>query len=119
MLWLRVCRALGQQTVFFQIPQHFAAVFQRRLCGGILPFQGRILLFEQFIQLFLPGQQGCVPIRQRAILRFFRFLRFGLGRLRRALREFELAARAKHAVHQAFPIVGICHSCLRVCFFSV
>ena len=119
MLWLRVCRALGQQTVFFQIPQHFAAVFQRRLCGGVLPFQGRILLFEHFIQLFLPGQQGCVPIRQRAVLRFFRFLRFGLGRLRRALREFELAARAKHAVHQAFPIVGICHSCLRVCFFSV
>ena len=50
--------------LFFQIPQHFAAVFQRRLCGGVLPFQGRILLFEQFIQLFLLSQQGCVPIRQ-------------------------------------------------------
>ena len=46
LLRLCVCRALGQQTVCFHIPQHLAAVLQRRLHPGILRLQPGVLLFE-------------------------------------------------------------------------
>ena len=57
LLRLCVCRALCQQAVCFHVPQHPAAVLQRRLYPGILRFQPGILLFEQFVQLLLLLQQ--------------------------------------------------------------
>ena len=110
-----VCRALGQQAVRFHVPQHLAAVLQRRLHPGILRLQPGILLFQQFVQLLLLFQQRRVQIRQAAACRFFGLRLFRL-RLRAA--ELQFAARAEHAVHQAFPIIGVCHgAALHRCFF--
>ena len=110
---LRLCvrRALCQQAVCFHIPQHLAAVLQRRLHPGILRFQPGVLLLEHFVQLLLLFQQRCVQIRQAAARRFFG--------LRLCAAELQFAARAEHAVHQAFPIIGICHgAALHRCFSS-
>ena len=111
LLRLCVCRALGQQTVRFHIPQHLAAVLQRRLHPGILRFQPGILLLQQFVQPLLLLQQRRVQVRQAAARRFFG--------LRLCAAELQSAARAEHAVHQAFPIIGICHgAALHRCFSS-
>jgi len=106
LLRLCVCRALGQQTIRFHVPQHLAAVLQRCLHPGILRLQPGILLFQQFVQLLLLFQQRRVQIRQAAACRFFGLRLF---RLRLCTAELQFAARAEHAVHQAFPIIGVCH----------
>ena len=116
LLRLCVCRALGQQAVCFHIPQHLAAVLQRRLHPGILRFQPGVLLLEHFVQLLLLFQQRRIQIRQAAARRFFGLRLF---RLRLCAAELQFAARAEHAVHQAFPIIGICHgAALHRCFSS-
>ena len=115
LLRLCVCRALGQQAVRFHIPQHLAAVLQRRLHPCILRLQPGVLLLQQFVQLLLLFQQRRVQVRQAAARRFFGLQLFRL-RLRAA--ELQFAARAEHAVHQAFPIIGVCHgAALHRCFF--
>ena len=110
-----VCRALGQQAVRFHVPQHLAAVLQRRLHPGILRLQPGVLLLQQFVQLLLLFQQRRVQVRQAAARRFFGLRLF---RLRLCTAELQFAARAEHAVHQAFPIIGVCHgAALHRCFF--
>ena len=115
LLRLCVCRALSQQAVRFHISQHPAAVLQRRLHPGILRLQPGVLPLQQFVQLLLLFQQRRVQIRQAAARRFFGLRLF---RLRLCTAELQFAARAEHAVHQAFPIIGVCHgAALHRCFF--
>ena len=115
MLRARICRAPGQQAVGLHIPQHPAAVFQRIPRGGVLILEGRFLLFEHLVQLFLLGQQGGVEVGQGPG-RFCLRLRIGRRVCRGGL---ETPSRPENAVHQAFPIVGVCHgTALRVCFFQ-
>ena len=107
--------AFGQQAVGLHVPQHPAAVFQRRLRGGVLGLELGVLLFQQLVQLALVLLQCGVQVRQGAAC--------GLCGLRLLPRlcaaEFELAARAEHTVHKGFPIIGICHTdALRLCRFS-
>ena len=99
MLRLDVGGPFGQQTVIFHILQHFAAVGKGRFGGGILRFQLGRLRFQQFVQLFLLFQQGRVQVRQGAA---------GLG-LWFGGQGLEFSTRAEHTVHQAFPIVCVCH----------
>lgn len=115
LLRLCVCRALGKQTVCFHIPQHLTAVLQRRLHPGILRFQPGVLLLQHFVQPLLLFQQRRVQVRQAVARRFFGLRLF---RLRLCAAELQFAARAEHAVHQAFPIIGVCHgAALHRCFF--
>ena len=73
------------------------------------------VLLQQFVQLLLLLQQRRVQIRQAAARRFFGLRLF---RLRLHAAELQFAARAEHAVHQAFPIIGVCHgAALHRCFF--
>ena len=114
---LRLCIrcALGQQAVRFHIPQHLAAVLQRCLHPVILRFQPGVLLFQQCIQLLLLFQQHRIQVWHGGICRSF-----GLGsfRLRLTAAKLQSAACAEHAVHQALPIIGICHgAALHQCFF--
>ena len=105
--------ALCQQAVLLHIPHKAAGVVQRRAGGGVLLFQAGILLPEQFIQLLLIFQQCGVQVCQGGSTR----LCFRPGR---AAAEARPPARAEHAVHKVFPIVGICHgfALRRIVFFQ-
>ena len=113
-----VRRALGQQAVGLHVPQQLAAFFQRLPCGGVLPPQGFVLLFQQLVQRLLLLQQGFVQVRSLGPGGGAGGLggsRFGPGLFGRPGLLFGRAAgahppsRAEHTVHQAFPIVVVTH----------
>ena len=113
MLGRHIGRSLCQQAVILHIPHKPPGVIQRRAGGRVLLFQAGILLLEQFIQLLLIFQQCGVQVCRGGSTR----LCFRSGR---AAAEARPPARAEHAVHKVFPIVGICHgfALRRIVFFQ-
>ena len=112
-LRLHVGGAPGQQAFVLHVPQHLAAAFQRGGGGIALGFELGVLLLQQLIQPFLLFQKRRVQVRQGGAAACFGCRSAGGG--------LESAPRAEHAVHQTFPIIGVCHktSLRAVLFLSV
>ena len=109
-LRLHVGGAPGQQAFVLHVPQHLAAAFQRGGGGIALGFELGVLLLQQLVQPFLLFQKRRVQVRQGGAAACFGCRSAGGG--------LESAPRAEHAVHQTFPIIGVCHkTTLRAVFF--
>ena len=109
-LRLHVGGAPGQQAFVLHVPQHLAAAFQRGGGGIALGFELGVLLLQQLVQPFLLFQKRRVQVRQGGAAACFGCRSAGGG--------LESAPRAEHAVHQTFPIIGVCHkTSLRAVFF--
>ena len=110
MFRLHVGGAPGQQAFVLHVPQHLAAAFQRGGGGIALGFELGVLLLQQLVQPFLLFQKRRVQVRQGGAAACFGYRSAGGG--------LESAPRAEHAVHQTFPIIGVCHkTSLRAVFF--
>ena len=112
-LRLHVGGAPGQQAFVLHVPQHLAAAFQRGGGGIALGFELGVLLLQQLVQPFLLFQKRRVQVGQGGAAACFGCRSAGGG--------LESAPRAEHAVHQTFPIIGVCHktSLRAVLFLSV
>ena len=112
-LRLHVGGAPGQQAFVLHVPQHLAAAFQRGGGGIALGPELGVLLLQQLVQPFLLFQKRRVQVRQGGAAACFGCRSAGGG--------LESAPRAEHAVHQTFPIIGVCHktSLRAVLFLSV
>ena len=109
-LRLHVAGAPGQQAFVLHVPQHLAAAFQRGGGGIALGFELGVLLLQQLVQPFLLFQKRRVQVGQGGAAACFGCRSAGGG--------LESAPRAEHAVHQTFPIIGVCHkTTLRAVFF--
>ena len=106
-LLLYIGSALGEQAVLLHIPQHLAAVFQRGGGGIVLGLELGVLLPQQLVQPLLLFQKRRVQVGQGT----------AAGRLGRgsAGGGLELAPGAEYAVHQAFPVIGVCHKAFPPC----